>query len=110
MQALISCCTGKAPLPSQLESFNAANKKLNIYDEISVSFTSFGIHMLRDRTGTKVDAIRRAKLGDPVDTTKEIFRQWLNGAGIPATWDQLVKTLRHADLQVVADDIDKCLI
>lgn len=66
--------------------------------------------MLKDRTGTRVDAIRRAKLNDPVDTTKEIFRHWLQGEGIPATWDQLVKCLRHADLQVVADDIDKCLI
>lgn len=107
---LISRYTGKAPLPAQLESFNAANRKFNIYDEISSSFMSFGIHMLKDRTGTKVDAMRRAKLGDPVDTTKEIFRHWLQGEGIPATWDQLVKSLRHADLQVVADDIDKCLI
>lgn len=82
----------------------------NIYDEISASFTSFGVKMLKDRTGAKVEAIRKKQLGDPVETSKEIVRQWLGGGGIPATWDQLVKCLIHAELKTIATDIDKCLI
>ena len=34
-----------------------------------------------------------------------ILEEWLEGKGLPVTWESLVKTLRNIDLSVLADQI-----
>ena len=77
---------------------------------MATKYNSFGPKMLKDRTGAQVQALWKANIGDPEETTKAILRKWLSGVGEPATWDQLVQCLRHSDLNVVAGDVDETLI
>ena len=34
-----------------------------------------------------------------------ILQEWLEGKGLPVTWESLVQTLRNIDLSVLADQI-----
>ena len=103
-------CAGKAPLPEQLEAFSTRSEKKSIVLEASTQVVVFGTKLLKDKTGARVDGIRRAKLGDPVDTTREITHCWLRGEGVPATWENLVKCMYHAGLNAIAKDVEDCLI
>lgn len=70
-------------------------------------YGTFGGCLLIDDNGNKVKGIEKTKQGDQVLITEEILRRWLNGEGrYPIEWGTLVKCLRHAELNVVADYID----
>ena len=99
-------------MPEQLEGFESSKKgKINVYEEMAIKYNSFGPRMLHDRAGNKVAAIKKAQANDPVDITKEIVRRWLaKEGGVTPTWDELVQCLRHAQLNVLAEDIEKSLI
>lgn len=101
---------GKAPLPEQLEAFNTPSEQKSIVLEASTQVIVFGTKLLKDKTGARVDGIRRARIGDPVDATREIMHCWLRGEGVPTTWDNLVKCMYHAGLNAIAKDVEDCLI
>ena len=66
--------------------------------------------MLQDDNGAIVQGIKEANMGNPVKITEVILIQWLDGVGERPTWNQLVKGLRHSDLNVLAQDVEKSLI
>ena len=78
--------------------------------QMATHYNSFGPKMLKDKNGAMVQALWKANIGDPEQTTIAIVKKWLSGVGEPATWDQLVQCLRHCDLNVVASDVDETLI
>ena len=41
----------------------------------------------------------------PESITRRILQDWVQGKGLPVTWESLVKTLRDIDLPVLADEI-----
>ena len=94
----------------QLREFNSQNGKINIIQRMSTKHIFFGPKLLNDSTGTTVSAIYAEKLANAEGTTTEILRRWLSGEGAAVTWDILVDSLRHSDLNVVASEIEKCLI
>lgn len=99
------------PEMEQLESFHAKGKDINIIEQMAVHYNSFGPKMLKDGNGTVVQGLWVANMGDPVRATRAILRKWLGGVGEqPATWNQLLKCLRHAQLNVVAQDVENALI
>ena len=47
---------------------------------------------------------------DPVDITVEILEQWLQERGrMPITWQTLIKCLRDAELNVLANKMESSL-
>ena len=66
----------------------------------------FGYLLLQDETGAKVDSITHKHMKDPSAINLEIFRLWLNGAGLqPVSWKTLVDVLKDIKLNVLADKI-----
>lgn len=83
---------------------------MNIITKIAPKCIFFGPVLLNDDSGNTVNVIWKEKLANSEDATMEILRRWLNGEGAEVTWDILVESLRHVDLNVVAKEIDDCLI
>ena len=43
--------------------------------------------------------------GKPERIVLRILQEWLEGKGLPVTWESLIQTLRDTDLSLVADQI-----
>ena len=50
-------------------------------------------------------AFKKMHLGDAEDVMQRILREWLEGKGLPVTWETLIKTLRDTGLNELADKI-----
>ena len=80
--------------------------QLKIPQQVGPHYKIFGTFLLNDKTGSQVDNIRRACLGDPKDIVVSILQEWIAGRGRPLTWETLIKTLRDCDLNPLADEVE----
>ena len=80
--------------------------RLEIPEGIATSHTKFGIFLLNDETGDKVNIIEYQNRGDPESISRSILGEWLRGKGLlPVTWETLVKALRDTKLFALADKV-----
>ena len=78
---------------------------LKVHQEVGANYSTFGIILLNDRTGSRVDSIEEYCRGNLEKITRKILQEWLEGKGLPVMWESLVQTLRNIDLSVLADQI-----
>ena len=79
--------------------------RFKIPQQVGTDYTNFGIFLLEDRTGSRVDAIEDECRGKPDRITRKILQEWVGGRGAALTWDTLVKTLRDCELNTLADHV-----
>ena len=79
--------------------------RLQVPQTVGNNYTNFGIFLLEDRTGSRVDAIEDECRGKPDRITRKILQEWVGGRGAALTWDTLVKTLRDCELNTLADHV-----
>ena len=81
--------------------------QLKIPQHVGTEYKTFGIFLLHDKTGSRVNSFKHACLGDPENIVTRILEEWLIGKGKPCTWQILIKTLRDCEFTVLADQIEK---
>ena len=79
--------------------------RLRVHQQVGANYFMFGVFLLSDKTGSRVRGFKHACLGYPEDVVLRILQEWLEGKGLPVTWEALVQTLRDTDLSVLADQI-----
>ena len=79
--------------------------RLRVPQQVSANCSMFGICLLNDETGSRIDAIEDAYSGKPERITRKILQEWIGGKGLPLTWESLVQTLRNTGLSTLADEI-----
>ena len=79
--------------------------RLKVPREVGANYSMFGIFLLNDRTGSRVNAIDDECRGKSDRIILKILQEWLEGKGLPVTWQSLVQTLRDTGLLVLADQI-----
>ncbi len=90
----------------ELLKFPSTHGSINIPQKISTSFRTFGVFLLDDNTGSRVEALVHHHREDAVAINMAILREWLQGTGRqPVTWKTLVDVLRDSDLNTLANDI-----
>ena len=80
---------------------------LEIPERVGADYRKFGIFLLNDTTGSKVDSIEIECLGKPDQITLKILQCWVVGKGEPPTWHTLTRTLSRCKLTVLAEQIKK---
>ena len=91
-----------------LLKFPGKHENIDIPEQIGKEYTTFGTFLLEDDSGTIVSGIESAKTQTATEINVTILREWINGKGQePYTWATLVKCLRDADLNRLADDIEE---
>ena len=83
--------------------------QLKIHQKVSSQYREFGIFLLDDKDGNRVDSIsiETECQGRPERIVRRILQEWVLGRGRPPTWQTLVKTLHDCELNVLADEIQK---
>ena len=79
--------------------------RLKIPQQVGANYLMFGIILLNDETGSRIRSFKKECQGDAEDVMLKILQEWLEGKGLPVTWESLVQTLRDIDLSVLADQI-----
>ena len=102
-------CIVIADCPTVLECirFPGSKRKINIPQEIGTKYRQFGILLLNDLNGARVNNIEHKHRGDAEQINTEILREWATGGGKnPVTWETMTKVLHDIELSVLASEIE----
>ena len=80
--------------------------RLRVHQQVGANYFTFGIFLLNDMTGSRMRSFRQACHANPEDVVLMVLQEWLEGKGLPVTWESLIQTLRDTDLSVLADRIE----
>ena len=98
----------QADRPTLIECirFRGRHTRINIPERIGTRYTSFGILLLEDVTGSRVESLIHKHQGDSEQINRMILQEWIAGNGRhPVTWKTLVDVLRDIDLNALAAEI-----
>jgi len=99
------------PTLTECIRFQGRERKINIPQEISIKYRDFGILLLDDRTGTRLEALEHEHRCNAELINSKILQEWIAGKGKhPVSWKTLTEVLRDVELNTLAEDIDhvKC--
>ena len=105
--------TDSTPSLDELLSFPASQgRAINIPEEIGTKYNTFGILLLKDRTGAMVDGIVHKHLKDSLQINIDIVKKWVRGetGKQPVSWRTLIICLRDSGMSTLADDIQQTLL
>ena len=81
-------------------------KPFNVIGRMAANYYIFGMTLLQDDNGEKVDVIKRNHTLEGAEAiAREIIKKWLNDGGPTCTYLHLVECLRESGLRALADDI-----
>ena len=89
----------------QLLKFPGKTKNFSVASEIGIKCKLFGIFLLNDGKGAKVDAIARKHGNDSEQINIEILQLWLAGEGRDVSWRTLIEVLNDIGLGELATEI-----
>ena len=101
--------TGKSTRPTLLECmrFPVRDKRINIPSEIGLYYVMFGVLLLNDRSGAKVESFVHKHGNNAEQINMEILEEWIAGRGkLPVTWATLIEVLHDCNLSVLAAEIE----
>ena len=90
--------------------FQGKGRAINIPQEIGTNYYQFGLLLLDDPNGTRVDMIEHDYIRTERINT-EIVREWVTERGRkPVTWKTLTEVLHNIQLHALACEIEavKC--
>ena len=79
--------------------------RLKVHQKVGSSYFMFGIFLLNDKTGSRVNAFGDDYRGRSHIIILKILLEWIEGKGLPVTWESLVQALRVTGLSVLANQI-----
>ena len=80
--------------------------RLKVPQGVGANYTTFGVLLLNDELGSRVQALKMECLGVPENITQKILQEWLKGKGLePVTWQTLIQTLGDSGLSSLAEHI-----
>ena len=86
-------------------------RRINIPQEIGIKYYQFGLLLLEDDTGARIQALTHKHMKDPEQINMEVLQQWMTGKGkLPISWKTLAEVLHDIELSTLARDIEivKC--
>ena len=80
---------------------------INIAEKISTKYHDFGLLLLDDHDGTRVQNMELKYNQDAERINKEILQEWTTGRGKkPVSWQTLMKVLCDIGLRTLASEIE----
>ena len=108
MYCLLPPLDDKTPLLQELLKFKCTDGRVvNIPVEIGTKYVSFGVLLLDDKTGSRVNIIAHKHLNDAERINIDILHTWLSEDSKQlVNWKKLVEVLRDIELSALADEIE----
>lgn len=91
-------------------SFPTKDGPIDIAVEVGKSYTQFGVFLLDDRKGVRVNSLKKSCQNEVEDINRAILGEWLQGVNdVEVTWDWLLKSLQKANLHALARVVENGL-
>ena len=92
--------------PTLPELMCFGRKEINIIEEIGTKYYDFGINLLQDDTGAKMDAIVDECRDNAIKINRKVLSKWIRGEGKqPVSWITLATVLDKCRLKKLAKTI-----
>ena len=92
--------------PTLPELMCFGSKEIDIIEEIGIKYNRFGVSLLQDKTGAKIEAIVTKCRGDVYETNQKVLSRWIRGEGKkPVSWATLATELDKCRLKELAKSI-----
>ena len=91
--------------------FRGRERRINIPQEIGIKYYNFGLLLLEDDTGARIQSIAHEHRDNAEQINTEVLQQWINGRGKQSvTWKTLIEVLHDIELSTLAREIEavKC--
>ena len=89
---------------------NRDGKSLNVIERIAAQYSTFGIHLLQDDNGVKVNLIERDHRFDGTEAiTSAIIKKWIDGGGSTCTYKHLIECIEKVRLGALADELKELI-
>ena len=91
--------------------FRGRERRINIPQEIGIKYYNFGLLLLEDDTGARIQSIAHEHRDNAEQINTEVLQQWINGRGKQSvTWKTLIEVLHDIELSKLAREIEavKC--
>ena len=99
---------GKPTLP-QLLNFPGKSGGINIPERIGIHYKTFGIFLLNDENGAKIDCIAKEE-GELIHINLKILSRWLQEEGMQRPmWSTIIDVLKKSSLRVLAEEISSVI-
>ena len=110
---LLASTDAETDRPNQIEliRFRGRERRINIPQEIGIKYHDFGLLLLEDDTGARIQSLAHKHRDDAEQINMEVLRQWITGRGKhPVTWKTLTQVLHDIELGTLAREIEavKC--
>ena len=79
-----------------------------MHEQVDGKYRDFGTLLLNDKRGVIVDSIEISQ-HTPEDIVTGILKKWLQGGGIPVTWQSLIRALKNSGHLTLASTIKEKL-
>ena len=90
----------------ELIRFRGRERRINIPQQIGTNFMKFGILLLEDETGSRIQSIIHECRDNAEQVNMKVLQEWIAGRGkLPVSWDTLIEVLQDIDLSTLADDL-----
>ena len=94
----------------QLLSFPGKSGEVNIPEKMGTNYKTFGILLLQDDNGAKIDSIIAKEEGESIHISLKILSKWLEGEGMqPPMWSTIIEVLKKSNLGVLAEEISSVI-
>ena len=104
-----TCCGTSTPFltnvvlppgtPTMQELLCFSDQKFNIAVQVGAKYSTFGVFLLDDKSGTIVEALEMEHLKNAERINLAILQKWLQGMGLkPVAWSTLVTALEKINL------------
>ena len=102
---MLFCTTGMDERPTLPQLTCFGSNDIDIIEEIGTKYNRFGIRLLQDDTGVKMDAIVK-ECRDNVYINQKVLSRWIRGEGIkPVSWATLATELDKCRFKELAKSI-----
>ena len=91
--------------------FRGRERRINIPQEIGIKYYNFGLLLLEEDTGARIQSIAHEHRDNAEQINTEVLQQWINGRGKqPVTWKTLIEVLHDIEHSTLAREIEavKC--
>jgi len=87
--------------------FPGRDRRINIPLEIGLHYVTFGVLLLGDHSGKKIQNFATRRNSDAELINMDILQEWIDGRSRrPVTWATLTEVLRDCNLSVLAAEIE----
>ena len=94
------------PTLQEFLCFPMPTSKVNLAEKIGTDYYKFGILLLEDDKGDRIDVMEKESRGRAKDINRQVFRLWLKGHGRkPVSWGTLVSVLHDIGQTNLASEI-----